>query len=103
MNNIKKYRGMLNMTQKELAEKIGVARALIAYWELPEYTSLKLSNAKKISNVFGCSLIDLYGIDNFVVKPANDNEKMKMIKILYDSIDSDKVKEFIRNSNELWL
>ena len=102
MNNIKKYRGMMNMTQKELADKFGVTRPMIAYWETPGYNAIKLSNAKKLSDIFDCSLIDLYGMDNFIVKPSNDNDKMKLMKMLYDSIESDKVKEFIRGSGELW-
>lgn len=93
MNNIKKYRGMFDMTQEELAKAVGVTRTLVIYWENPEYHNLKLKQAKKIAKIFDCSVIDLYGLDNFKIVPKTDEERLKVIEMLYNEIESEETKE----------
>lgn len=100
MNNIKKYRGINNMTQEALAEKINCARSLITYWESSEYNNLKPIQAKKLSEALNCSIIELYGEDNFKIIPNTDDEKLEMIKVLIDGIENEdlrmKLWEFLK-------
>ena len=92
MNNIKKYRGINNMTQEALAEKLNCARSLITYWESSEYNNLKPIQAKKLSEALNCSIIELYGEDNFKIVPSTDNDKLEMMKILIDGIEDKDLK-----------
>lgn len=100
MNNIKKYRGINNMTQEALAEKMNCARSLITYWESSEYNNLKPIQAKKLSEALNCSIIELYGEDNFKIIPNTDDDKLEMIKVLIDGIENEdlrmKLWEFLK-------
>lgn len=94
MNNIKKFRGLKGISQKELADKIGVKRCMITYFEQCNGT-ISVKRAKQICQVLGCSLVDLYGVENFKVKPETDSEKMKVIKMLYESLNNKSLIEDI--------
>lgn len=56
--NIKYIRESKNMTQKQLAERIGISRTTVSMWEtgatLPRGATLI-----KLSRILGCSLDDL--------------------------------------------
>ena len=88
------------MTQEALAEKINCARSLITYWESSEYNNLKPIQAKKLSEALNCSIIELYGEDNFKIIPNTDDEKLEMIKVLIDGIENEdlrmKLWEFLK-------
>lgn len=92
MNNIKKYRGINNMTQENLAEKMNCARSLITYWENSEYNNLKPNQAQKLSQILNCSIIELYGDDNFKIVPKNDDERLEIIKVLTNDIENEDLK-----------
>ena len=49
-----------NLSQEQLAEKMGVARQTISKWELGE-TSPDLKQAKELSKIFNVSLDELVG------------------------------------------
>ncbi len=58
MISIRKYRKACNMTQEEVAEKLGVSSSCIAQWE----TGTRKPNIimlKKLSKVFQCSTDEL--------------------------------------------
>ena len=58
-NRIREYRARFNLTQDELARKVGVRRETIVFLEKGKYNpSLKL--AYDISKVFGCSIEELF-------------------------------------------
>jgi transcriptional regulator with XRE-family HTH domain len=75
--NIRKYRNRLNLTQDELADKVGVTWEMISRYERGE--SSPLNKLDKIAGALGISLIDLiddsrnriYEIPLFVVIPKN--------------------------------
>ena len=56
--NVKRLRLSKDMTQKELAERLGVERSTVAMWEtnniMPRFHMLS-----KLTDVFECSLSDL--------------------------------------------
>lgn len=82
---ILKLRKKTNLSQEELAEKIGVARQTISKWELGE-TSPDLKQAKELSKIFKVSLDDLVDndIENIMVEKISNTEKLSgiIIKIL---------------------
>ncbi|RLF37708.1 MAG: transcriptional regulator [Thermoplasmata archaeon] len=60
---IKEYRARYNMTQEELARRVGVRRETIVFLEKGKYNpSLKL--AYKIAKVFNTSIEDIFLFDN---------------------------------------
>ncbi|MFX0094676.1 MAG: helix-turn-helix transcriptional regulator [Candidatus Hodarchaeota archaeon] len=60
---IKEFRARYNLTQKELAEKVGVRRETIVFLEKGKYNpSLKL--AHRIARVFNTSIEKLFIFEN---------------------------------------
>lgn len=59
--NIRKLREAANLTQNEIAEKIGVDRTAVVKWEtgVAFPTSAKLP---KLAEVLGCSISDLFAV-----------------------------------------
>ncbi len=86
-NKIQELRKKNNLSQEELAEKLGVARQTISKWELGE-TSPDLKQSKELSKVFNVSLDEL--VDNelksVLVEKVSNTEKLaglilKFIKV----------------------
>lgn len=92
MDSIKKYRSQNGLSQKELAKKVGVARILVTHWESDNCNGVSLSNAKKLSEIFDCSLFQLYGLNNFKIKPKSDEDKAWIIKLLFKTLKDEDIK-----------
>ena len=79
------FRKQNNLSQEELAEKMGVARQTISKWELGE-TSPDLLQAKKLSQIFSVSLDELTDNDikEIIINKVNNTERLAgiIIKIL---------------------
>ncbi|SHE57754.1 putative transcriptional regulator [Marinitoga hydrogenitolerans DSM 16785] len=58
-NKLKVYRAMFDITQEELAKKIGVSRQTINYIEKGKY-SPSVSLALKLAYFFNCKVEDLF-------------------------------------------
>lgn len=84
-NKIMELRKKNNLSQEELAEKVGVARQTISKWELSE-TSPDLKQATELSKIFNVSLDDLVGNDikDILIEKTSNTEKLAgiIIKIL---------------------
>lgn len=87
-NKIVSLRKKKNITQEELAEKIGVTRQTISKWELAE-TTPDINQAKMLSKVFGVSLDELTDndINNVLVEKVSNTERLagiiiKLLKVL---------------------
>lgn len=61
-NKIMELRKKKNLSQEELAEKVGVARQTISKWELGK-TSPDIRQAKQLSKIFNVSLDELVNND----------------------------------------
>ena len=81
-NKIMELRKKNNLSQEELAEKVGVARQTISKWELGE-TAPDLKQAKKISKIFNISLDELVDNDikNILIEKTSNTEKLAGIII----------------------
>ena len=55
---IKEYRKSLKMTQRDLAQSIGVSRSAVAMWE-KEINTPRPDILKKLSELFGCTIDEL--------------------------------------------
>ena len=74
---ILKLRKQHNLSQEQLAEKMGVARQTISKWELGE-TSPDLEQSKLLSQIFNVSLDDMTNNDikNILIEKVNGTEKL---------------------------
>lgn len=69
-----------NITQEQLAEKIGVSRQTISKWELGE-TSPDIKQAKKLANIFQININELVGNFNNIIldKVISNEDKTKKL------------------------
>ena len=86
-NQIYELRKKANLSQEQLAEKVGVSRQTISKWELGE-TAPDIKQAQVLSQVFSVSLDELTGNDTkeVIYKKVSNTEKLagliiKVIKI----------------------
>ena len=84
---IYELRKKANLSQEQLAEKVGVSRQTISKWELGE-TAPDIKQAQVLSQVFGVSLDELTGNDTkeVIYEKVSNTEKLagliiKVIKI----------------------
>ena len=87
-NKILELRKKNNITQEELAEKVGVSRQTISKWELGE-TTPDLKQAKELSKIFNVSLDELTDNDlkEIITEKVSNTEKLaglilKILKII---------------------
>jgi len=101
MKNLLHYRKKRNMTQKELAEKLGVKHNTISSWENGT-TSINVDILFKICEILKISLIDIYGRDSIVNIPENDVDKQNLQQLVddYKSLNSEG-QEYIQNIMDL--
>lgn len=59
INNLRKYRENANLTQTELAYKVGVTERYIAFLETGDRKP-SLDVAEKVSNVLGATINDIF-------------------------------------------
>lgn len=83
-NKIMKLRKKNNLSQEELAEKVGVTRQTISKWELGE-TSPDIKQAKELSNIFNISLDELVDNDikDILIEKTSNTEKLAGIIIKF--------------------
>ena len=66
-----------NLSQEELAEKVGVARQTISKWEIGD-TTPDINQVKIISKIFNISIDELVDndINNVIVEKVSNTEKL---------------------------
>ena len=71
-----------NLSQEELAEKVGVARETISKWEIGD-TTPDINQVKIISKIFNISIDELVDndINNVIVEKVSNTEKLAGITI----------------------
>ena len=82
MRNIKKFRALNNMNQTELSKRMGISRTWLCKLESDDYKELDESVVNQLCEVFNCSPIALYGIENFRYLPKTLKDFCYVIKLL---------------------
>lgn len=95
MNNIRKLRGKLGLTQTELGEIVGLNRNYMCVLESPKCASIHEPLAYKFAQVFGCNVFEVYGDNAFKCVPKTDEDKVTIIKQLAKTITDSELKEKI--------
>ncbi len=84
-NKIMILRKKNNLSQEDLAEKVGVTRQTISKWELEE-TAPDINQAKKLSMIFNVSLDELVNndVNSILIEKVSNTERLAgiIIKIL---------------------
>ncbi|WP_153122896.1 helix-turn-helix transcriptional regulator [Peribacillus tepidiphilus] len=62
LNRVKEFRARFNLTQSDLAEKIGVTRQTVGFIEKGDY-SPSIQLALKMAKVFQCSVEEIFWIE----------------------------------------
>ena len=94
--NIKKYRLLNNMSQQELAEKVGYkGKSMIAQIEKGT-VNLSASMISKFAEVFHVTEFELMGVDEPEVSYIVYDDKMNELFEIYQSLPPDKQAEFLR-------
>lgn len=73
-NNIKSERVRIDLTQEELAPKIGVDSSTIRRWEKGK-SNIPSSAATLMSKLFNCSIDYLFGLSNERTKTGYDAKR----------------------------
>lgn len=86
MYSIKKMRGMAGITQQELANHLGCTKSYISYLESNNNKTVSTEELKKMADLFGCTVIELYGMDILKYRPQTYLEtKQLILNIIKDS------------------
>ena len=106
-NNLKNLRLSINLTQKELGERLGISKQVISYYEKGKRYP-DLCNLIKISNFFNCSIDSLIFTDtNIKIENLNDLSNFKLDsdfspKIINDLLEINKKnKKAIKSVNNI--
>lgn len=91
MNNVKKFRCKIGLSQLELANKLGLHRTYITALESPNCERISNDLARRMAEVFGCSVFEVHGTNVFHEAPKTDEDKILLIKMLAKDLD-DKTK-----------
>ncbi len=78
--NIRKYRKQLNMSQDDLAEKIGVSRQSISLWETNQ-SQPTLDNVMALAKIFNTSSDALLSSDTAETKPPKDSKSSRSLTL----------------------
>lgn len=73
--NLKHIRKINGISQKQLAEKIGVDQSTISYWE--KGMDITVENAIKVAEILNIPLPDLLGIDLRISRPEAQKKTVK--------------------------
>lgn len=87
MREVRKLRGYNSMTQIDLAKLLGVTRTTVAAIENPNTKKLSKNMTEKLCKIFNCSAVGLYGLDNLIEKPKDDDDRLLMINAIANTMD----------------
>lgn len=100
MNRLKELRQEKKLSQKELAEKIGVHYRTLQNWENGE-SQIKPDKAQALADYFGVSVAFLLGFaDNYKTGEITNQDTQEMIKIgadYFEMLTSKKALEYLEN------
>jgi len=82
MNNIAKYRGQANISQKDFANQLNMTRPGLSFIENGKAKNINHTNLLKMSEILGVSPIKLLGIENLKYIPETKEDFDYLIELL---------------------
>lgn len=83
--NLLFYRKKFNLTQKDLAQKIGVGISAVSNWE-KGVNSIDIETLFEVCKIYGISINDMYG--RFSNEPAKPSKEIQELLALLNKLDS---------------
>jgi len=59
LKNLKTLREKVGLTQKQVADKLGITQPTVAIWEM-EGSAPRIDKLPKLAKILGCSIDDLF-------------------------------------------
>lgn len=84
MNNIQKYRGLKNFSQKDFAAQLKMTRPGLSFIENGNVKSIDHSKLEKMSQILDVSIVKLLGMENFKYIPETKEDIDYVIEILQE-------------------
>jgi len=101
-SKIKEIRQKRNITQKNLAEKLGVSRQALCMWE-SDKRELKAPVLKKIAKIFGVQIDELIYIkEDLKIKKEMDMAREKLLKATFELLAPDAKKVALTGDFNSW-
>ena len=94
MRNIKYYRGKAGLSQKELAEKVGIDRHYLSILEGQNDNKVARRFGHKIAEVLNVSFFAIAGESAFRYMPETDEDIEIIMDLLYDKLSDEGKNEF---------
>ena len=94
MERIKYYRGKMGLSQKELAQRIGIDPHYLSSLEGGNYAVVSKKIAEKLAKEFGISFFELVGDKAYRYKPETDQDKLFLINELFKGLSDEAKDEF---------
>lgn len=79
-DNLKKIRKRKNISQEELAEKVGVSRQSVSKWETSEAYP-EMNNILELCKIFKCNINDLVNDQMIDLDSLDEEVKMSIVKL----------------------
>lgn len=79
MNNLARLRGKHGYTQQELANKLGVGKAGVSFWETHKITPNKALECAKVLNE---NMFYILGKDVLRALPKTEEDKEALLKVI---------------------
>ena len=98
MNRIKEVREMHGLTQKQLAEEVGVTKATISNWEMNFNPNIQM--VIKVSKVLSVSPLYLMGVSNSLYDKFEDLKALLTKETTMITSDEDTMIQIKRILNE---
>lgn len=81
MNKLRLYRGKANLTQRDLAKKVGLSYTTIYLYE---NNGIPADKAPILAEALNCTPFELYGEDIFNIPPKTDDEIQTVVRYLIE-------------------
>lgn len=91
MNRIREYKRKNGLTATELGKLVGLSQSSISFFE-NERRRPRIENLEKIADVFGCTVNDLLGKENYVPKKYKSTTFEPYYKLHYSFFNSREYK-----------
>ena len=82
MNNIQKYRGLKNISQKDFAAQLKMTRSGLSFIENGHVKNIDPSKLEEISRILDVSIVKLLGMENFKYIPGTKEDIDYLIELL---------------------
>ena len=100
-NKIKKVRQSKGITQKELAEMLGIKPPTLS--QIENGNNTKIETFEKVASALGCSIVELIDLDDF--ESAYTHERIAILDVAFDEAKeiSERAHDIVSAAGYTWI